>query len=491
VARVAGSELAFSSAVALLERLERRELSARELVDACAARIEARNTEVNAVVALDVERARAEAAAVDDARARGESLGPLAGLPVTIKDAYEVAGFTATCGLPSLADHRPERDADAVARLRGAGAVVVGKTNTPAGAANWQTYNDLYGVTRNPWNLERTVGGSSGGSAASIASGFAPLELGSDIAGSIRVPSHFCGVYGLKPSYGIVSIRGHIPPLPGELLTVPLGVAGPLARSAADLELALDVLAGPDELEATGWRLELPPPRHERLADFRVGVWLGDEVYRVDGAYREAIEGFVADLGAAGARVVGAEPPLASADRHDLYLRTFLAIVGAPAPDEPAAFAALAGEDDTGYADRFSRLLAASVGDWFGFLERREHLFRAFRDFFQDVDVLVCPVAMTVAFPHDTGGKGVHSDQLFRRLLVDGEPVPYFDNFTWPGLATSANLPSAAVPTGRLVGGLPAGVQLIGPYLEDRTPLRLARLAEAGGIGGFSPPPDR
>jgi amidase len=476
----------FSSAVEQLALLERREVSSRELVDAYAGRIEAHNPAVNAVVALDVDAARAEAAAVDEARARGEALGPLAGLPLTIKDAFEVVGFTATCGLPPLAEHRPDRDADAVARLRAAGAIVLGKTNLPAGAADWQSSNDLYGLTRNPWNLERTVGGSSGGSAASIAAGFAALELGSDIAGSIRVPCHFCGVYGHKPSFGIVPTRGHIPPMPGELAVVPLEVAGPIARSAADLELALDVLAGTNDLEAAGWRLELPPPRHEQLADFRVGVWLGDDLYRVDGAYREAVEGFVADLRAAGAQVSEVVPPGDSAERHDVYLRSLFAIAGAPGDAE--AFAKLIPGDETGYADRLSRALSASLPDWLGLLERREHLYRAFRDFFRDVDVLVCPVFMTVAFPHDVAGTGAHSDQLYRRLSVNGEQVPYFDNFTWPGLATNANLPVTVVPTGRLVGGLPAGVQLIGPYLEDRTPLRLARLAEAA-IAGFSPPP--
>jgi amidase len=480
--------LSFSSATELIGRLDRKEVSARELLDLALERVEAHDPAVNAVVERDVDAARAAAAAVDEARARGDAVGPLAGLPLTIKDAFEVVGMTATCGLPSLEGHRPVQDAEAVRRLRDAGAVIFGKTNTPAGAADWQSYNDLYGLTRNPWNLHHTVGGSSGGSAASVAAGYAVLELGSDIAGSIRVPSHFCGVFGHKPSYGIVPVTGHIPPMPGDLLTVPLGVAGPIARSAADLELALDVLAGPGDLDGTGWRLELPPARHERLADFRVGVWLGDRTYRVDGAYREAIEGFVSDLAAGGARVSNVVPPFDSEERYDLFLRTLFAIVGGPAPHESEAFAALAAGDETGYAERLSGALASSLGEWFALLERREHMFLAFRTFFADVDVLLCPVAMTVAFPHDTEGSGVHSDQLHRRLDVDGEPRPYFDNFTWPGLATCANLPSTVMPTGRFVEGLPAGVQIIGPYLEDRTTLHLARLAE-GVVGGFTPPP--
>ncbi len=483
------TNLAFLPAVELLDLLARKEIAARELLDLYLERIEEHNPTYNAVVALDAEQARTAAAAVDNARARGDTLGPLAGLPMTIKDSFEVTGMTATCGLPPLANHRPTRDADPVQLLRDAGAILFGKTNLPAGASDWQSYNEIYGITRNPWNPERTVGGSSGGAAAAVAAGFGALELGSDIAGSIRVPSHFCGVFGHKPSYGIVPLRGHIPPMPGELLTVPLGVAGPIGRSAADLELALDVLAGASELDSTAWRLELPPSRHDRLDGFRVGVWLGGGVYPVDDGYRQAIETFVDDLAGAGARVSQVEPPFDPAEVYDLFLRTLFGIVGGPIPAEAEVMTALAAGDQTGYADRLGRAMASSLGDWFSLAERREQLFRAFRGFFTEHDVLLCPVAMVVAFPHDTvEGDGPHSTQLARRLVVSGDELPYFDNFTWPGLATCANLPSTVVPTGRLVDGLPAGVQVIGPYLEDRTTLRFAQLVEAE-LGGFTPPP--
>ena len=479
----------FSSAAGQLEALRRKEIGARELLDLQLARVEAHNPTYNAVVALDEEGARAAADAIDDARARGEPLGPLAGLPMTIKDAFEVVGMTASCGIPALRDHRPDRDADAVQRLRDAGAVFFGKTNVPAGAADWQSCNALYGLTRNPWNPERTVGGSSGGSAASVAAGFAALELGSDIAGSIRVPSHFCGVFGHKPSYGTVPVRGHIPPPPGGLLAVPLGVVGPIARSAADLELALDVLAGPNEVDGAGWALTLPPARHDRLADFRVGVWLGGSDFRSDGAYRQALEAFAADVAAAGARVSEATLPLPPAEVYDLFLRTLFAIVGAPAPAEAETLLALAPGDETGYAERLGRAMATPLGEWFGLLDRRERLFRAFHSFFGKYDVLLCPAAMVVAFPHDIDEHdGPHSTQLARRLTVDGERVPYFDNFMWPSIATCSNLPATVMPTGRFVDGLPAGVQIIGPFLEDRTTLGFARLVEAE-LGGFVVPP--
>jgi amidase len=479
----------FCSAVDLLDSLERKEIGARELLDLHLARIGTHDPTYNIVVETAVDEARATAAAVDDARARGETVGRLGGLPMTIKDAFEVAGMTATCGMPELAGHVPRRDADAVERLRTAGAVIFGKTNVPPGAADWQTCNPVYGLTRNPWNPERTVGGSSGGSAASVAAGFTALELGSDIAGSIRVPSHFCGVFGHKPSYGTVSVRGHIPPLPGGLLTVPLGVAGPMARSAADLELALEVLAGPNELDGTGWMLALPPSRCNRLADFRVGIWLGGDSYRLDDGYRQALAAFATDLRTVGVTVTEVELPFDPADGYDVFLRTLFAIVGAPAPGEADALSALAVDDDTGYAARLGGAMASSLGEWLELLERREHLFRAFATFFAGVDVLLCPAAMVVAFPHDVDeSDGPHSTQLARTLTVSGERVPYFDNFMWPSVATCSNLPATVMPTGRLVDGMPAGVQIIGPYLEDRTTLGFARLAEAE-LGGFTVPP--
>ena len=479
----------FSSAADQLDALRRKQVGARELLELQLAHVETYNPAYNAVVVLDEEGARAAADAIDDARARGVELGPLAGLPMTIKDAFEVVGMTATCGMTTLRGHRPTRDADAVQRLRDAGAVFFGKTNVPAGAADWQSCNALYGLTRNPWNPDRTVGGSSGGSAASVAAGFAALELGSDIAGSIRVPSHFCGVFGHKPSYGVVSVRGHIPPPPGGLLTVPLGVAGPIARSAADLQLALDVLAGPNEVDGAGWSLAQAPPRAGRLADFRVGVWLGGSDYRVDSAYRQVLEAFAADLAAAGARVAEATLPFPPAEGYDLFLRTLFAIVGAPEPAEADALLALAPGDDTGYAERLGRAMATPLGEWFGLLDRREQLFRAFQSFFTEYDVLLCPAAMVVAFPHDIDEHdGPHSTQLARRLTVNGERVPYFDNFMWPSIATCSNLPATVMPTGRFVDGLPAGVQVIGPFLEDRTTIGFARVVEAE-LGGFAVPP--
>src|SRR5688500_2072246 len=263
-------QLALASATEQLRLLETGKIGAAELLELYLERVERFNPAYNLVVAFDRDRARATAREIDQQRASGDPLGPLAGLPITIKDSFEVTGMPTTCGLERLRDHRPGQDADAVVLLREAGANIFGKTNLPAGASDWQSFNPVYGISRNPWNPDRTVGGSSGGAAGAVAAGFTSFELGSDIGGSIRIPAHFCGVFGHKPTYGLISVRGQIPPPPGMLTRPELGVAGPLARSAGDLALLMDVLAEP-----------LPAPRRERLADFRVGVWMGDGAYRV------------------------------------------------------------------------------------------------------------------------------------------------------------------------------------------------------------------
>jgi amidase len=270
------SDLSFAPATRLVAALARKELSSGELLDHYLERVARLNPTINAVVVLDEERAREAARAADEAIAAGRSRGPLHGLPMTVKESFEAAGMRTTCGAPVLADHVSGHDADAVARLRAAGAVVFGKTNLPIWCSEGQTFNEVYGTTNNPWDLTRGPGGSSGGSAAAVVAGLSGLELGSDIAGSIRNPAHTCGAYGLKPSSGVISLRGSVPPQPGALAPKDLSAAGPLARSADDLELALDVLAGPVEEERTAWRLVLPPPRGRDLADFRLAAWLDD-----------------------------------------------------------------------------------------------------------------------------------------------------------------------------------------------------------------------
>lgn len=474
---MADTDLLFAPATEQLRHLADNRITAADLLERHLAQVDRHNPTYNLVVAFDRDRARADAAAIDRRRAAGEPLGPFAGLPVTIKDSYEVTGMPATCGLPALRDHRPDRDADAVALLRAAGAVIFGKTNLPAGASDWQSFNPVYGLSRNPWDPARTVGGSSGGAAAAVAAGFTAFELGSDIGGSIRIPAHFCGVFGHKPSYGAVPLRGHIPPPPGLLHQPQLGVAGPLARSAADLALLMQVLAP----AAT------PRPRRDRLQDFRIGLWLGDGSYKLDAGYRAALATCLDTLRRAGARIAEVALPVDPQDSYETYLATLFAIVGAGAPGEADAFEALGARDDTGIARQLAAYMRCTLPQWFALAERRAHLFRAWAGYFASYDVLLCPAVPIVAFAHMAEGSGVHSDQLFRRIHVDGSPEPYLD-FTWQGLATVADLPATVMPTGATVGTVPAGLQIIGPWREDLTPIRFAELAEAA-TGGFRAPP--
>jgi amidase len=479
------TDIAFRSATELLRALARRELSSVELLDLYLARAAELNPRINALVHVDAERARERARAADAARARGESWGALHGLPVTIKDSFEVAGMPCTSGAPELAKHVPARHADAVQRLVEAGALVFGKTNLPLYAGDFQSYNAVYGTTNNPWDVTRGPGGSSGGSAAALAAGLTGLELGSDIGGSIRNPAHFCGVYGLKTTHGIVPMRGHIPGPPGTLGDSDLGVAGPMGRSAADLSLGLDVLAGPAPDDSVAWKLALPPPRANRLADLRVGVWLEDPLGPVDAEVGDVLSDAVDAIAKTGARIDAKVRPVDSREQHRTYIQLLNGVMGAGFPPdvvaraEAAAPTLPASEDST--AANSLRGLALRHREWLGLNERRARLRAQWASSFRDIDVLLCPIMPTPAFPHD------HGDLNARTLTINGKAEPYFQLF-WAGLAVNAYLPGAVAPAGRSRSGLPVGVQIVGPYLEDRTPVAVAALL-ADVLGGFTPPP--
>ena len=479
--------LEYRSAGDLLDALRRREVGSRELLEHQLARIERLDPGLNAVVTLDVERARAAADGADRALSRGEARGPLCGLPLTVKDTLETAGLRTTCGVPALSQHVPRHDAVAIARLRAAGAVIFGKTNTPTWAGDWQTTNPIFGTTHNPWDRTRTPGGSSGGSAVAVAAGFSPLELGSDIGGSIRVPSHCCGVFGHKPSRGLVPMRGHIPPAPGSLAEADLDTVGPLARTAADLELALDVVAGaPPEL-AHAVSLRLPPARAAALAGFRAAAWFDEPAATVDAEMRGLLERAVDMLASAGARIDRkARPAVDFREAVATYLELLMPIMSLTAPDDLARQLVAGGEqvpaDAPGLLAASARAYAARHRDWLRTHERRERIRARWAEFFHDFDVLLCPVMLTPAFVQDA------SEFTSRRIRVNGEERAYLEHIQWPGLITMAWLPSTVIPVGRTAGGLPVGVQIVGPYLEDRTPLAFARAAERE-LGGFVPPP--
>jgi amidase len=486
------TDLHLRSATDLLGMLRAGEVGAAELLELHLDRVRAVNPTINAVVALDQESARDQARRADEARARGGELGPLHGLPMTLKDVFEVVGMPATCGIPDLAGHRPDRDADVVTTLREAGAVIFGKTNVPEGAGDHQSYNAIYGLTLNPWDLGRSAGGSSGGAAAALAAGLTPLEIGSDVGGSIRCPAHFCGVWGHKSSHSVVPMRGHIPPAPASERVLPMCVAGPMARDARDLELALDVVAGPEGLDRRGKRWVLPAPRHERLEDFRVAVLLEANGAPVDAAYRAALEEYVEELRGAGVQVTALErPPVDPQLSLDVYFDMLFGLFGGGAPEHIyEAFRVLEPEataDDRTFGSRMGRAARLTAREWFARLDEQARIVARWEAFFADVDILLCPVMSTVAFPHDTSGVD-HTAQLHRTVAIDGADAPYLINLAWPGYITVANLASTAIPTGRRVEGVPAGIQAVGAYLEDRTTLRFATLVQER-LGGYVPPP--
>jgi amidase len=485
----------FAPATSVAEAIRRRRLSSREAVTAMLARIDERNPACNAVVAVDAERALADAARADEGVAGDAVRGPLHGVPMTVKDTFETAGLVTTAGAPALARHVPTTDALVVSRLRAAGAVIVGKTNTPLYAGDIQTYNDVYGLTRNPWDPARTAGGSSGGSAAALAAGISPLDVGSDIGGSIRIPAHCCGVYGLKPSWGVIPGRGHIPPAPGSLIETDVACPGPLARSVGDLAVALDVLAGPRPEEAVAWRLELPVPDTDRdrrpgVRGLRLAVVTDDPAVPVAGEVQAVLRAFADRLADAGAEIREQPLPVPLEESAHLWQELVLPIFGRALPEdvfrhltavEPDGWPPEPPDDDVDA--RQLRGLTLRHRDWAAADERRAHGRRAWAEAFTGLDAVLAPVLPTAAFPHDT-----ERGFLERRLDVDGVPRPYALGTLWCGAIGVMHLPVVTLPAGRTPGGLPVGVQVIGPYLQDRALLaRAARMDAAAG--GFTPPP--
>jgi amidase len=478
-------EWSFPTAEMLVAALRAGEVTSAELTDEAIARIERDDTTINAICVPDFDRARAAARGADQARARGEDR-PLLGVPVTVKESYNIAGLPTTWGMPLHRDHVPTEDAVPVSRVKAAGAVVLGKTNVPVGLQDLQSFNEIYGTTNNPWDHDRTPGGSSGGSAAALAAGFGALSLGSDIAGSLRTPAHFCGVYAHKPTLGLAANRGMVaPPGPALPVDLDLAVVGPMARTARDLTLLLDVMAGPDPLTlGVAHQLTLPPARHQRLSDFRVLV-LDEHPFLPTGSAVRAGVNRVADaLVAGGARVARHSPLLPDlAEAATLY--TQLLFSGSVARFPVEAYeqlrtrAAGLSADDRSLAAARLRGMVLSHRDWIEANDRRELHRHGWRQLFAEFDAVVCPITPTPAFPHD------HDPNLLgRRIDIDGVEHPYFDQLVWAGLATMPGLPATAVPADRSREGLPVGVQLIGPMFEDRTPLRLAELLEQT-IGGF------
>ncbi len=464
---MAASDPTLWSATEQAAAIARRDLGAVELLDAHLARIDRVNPQVNAVCTVAAGAARVEADAADRATARGDSWGPLHGLTITVKDALETAGLRSTGGSMVLRDHVPAIDAPAVASARAAGVIVFGKTNLPEWSGDLQTYGELFGTTNNPWDLTRTPGGSSGGAAAAVACGMTSFEIGTDIGGSVRVPAAYCGVFGHKPSHGVVPTLGYLDAAGGGTTELDINVFGPIARSAADLAVLLDVLAGPTPQRSAAWRLELPRSTVASLRDLRVAAWFDDPAIEIDDEMAAILGGVADALERAGAVVDRVARP-------DIDVRLAW-IEGAR-----LISAALAvGEDD----DVSPSVRTLTHHEWHLADRRRAARRAAWASFFGRFDVVLCPVTALAPFEHLQDG--TWDDRV---ITLNGAPRPYAELEAWPALIGSVHLPSTSAPVGRTAGGLPIGMQVVAPYLHDHTAIAVAGMITKL-VGGYTPPP--
>jgi amidase len=477
----------FRTAKQLAADIRKRKIGCLELLDLYLARVEQYDPALNAIVVKDVDRARRRARAADRALAKGDHWGPLHGVPMTIKESYDVAGLPTTWGVPALRNNVPTSNALVVDRVLGAGALLFGKTNVPLYLADWQAFNAIYGTTNNPWDLARSPGGSSGGSAAALAAGLTALEAGSDIGSSIRNPAHFCGVYGHKPTWGIVPRHGQA--LPGQVAPVDIDVVGPMARSAEDLELALSIMAGPDEIDAAGWQLRLRPPAKKRLRDYKVGLMLGADCSEVDREVQGRLQALGDFLGEQRAKVNDrARPAIDTRDAFRTYLRLLRGATSGRQTDAEFQKAletsrALSPGDESYFA-QMTRANTMPHRDWLAADEARHRMRLAWAEFFREYDLLLCPAAGTAAIPHDQ--KGLRHE---RTAVVNGKRLPVTDHLFWAGYTGAFFLPSTVAPCGFTQAGLPVGVQIVGPQYGDLTCLGFAKLLERE-FQGFVPPPD-
>ncbi|WP_254599780.1 amidase [Cupriavidus gilardii] len=461
--------------------------TAEQLLDICQAAWAERNPELNAIVLADFAAAREQARASDARRRQSRALGPLDGVPFSIKESFDVAGWPTTCGSPALRDHVARRDATVVQRLRESGAVLIGKTNVPLGLRDWQSYNAVYGTTRNPHDPSRTPGGSSGGSAAAVCAGMSLFDIGSDIGSSLRNPAHYCGVFSHKSSHGIVPLSGHGTGAPSFGMQ-DINVAGPIARSARDLELVLQAIAGPEGADALAYRFALPPCPLNTLHQFRVAVLPTHPQAETDREVSDCIEGLGRWLEGQGTSVAWhVRPSFEAEELWRVYVLLLRATTSVHMPD--AAFAdsldeaAAADPADARYAVLQHVGATLHHRDWLRLQHARARFTQAWQRFFDDYDVLLCPAAATTAFELNEAG-----EPWQRHLLVNGRPQPMTTQLFWAGHSGLCGLPSTVAPIGPGRSGLPVGVQIVAGRYRDLTSLRFASLLEAAGFA-FRPPP--
>lgn len=478
--------LPFQSAKQLAAAVRKKKIGCLELLDLYLKRVEAYNPELNAVIATDIEGARKHAKAADRAVKAGRKLGPLHGVPMTIKESFDVAGYPTTWGDPAFKDTVAEQNSLVAQRMIDAGVTLFGKTNVPLNLADWQSYNEVYGSTNNPWDLGRTPGGSSGGSGAALAAGLTGIEAGSDIGASIRNPAHYCGVWGHKPTWGVVSPKGHA--LAGAVAYGDIGVVGPLARSAEDLEIAMDVMAGPDAVDGRGWTLSLPRSKKKKLSDFKVAVLLTDPNAEVDDSVQALLSKLASFLSRSKVEVSRkARPAFDTAELNDVYIRILRAATSGRMPDDvyrqAVKDAAGLPAGDMSYFAQMQRGNALAHREWLRLNEKRHKMRLAWDAFFDDYDLMLCPVAVSAAFPHDQAGL-----RHKRTIAVNDKKVPVVDQIFWAGYAGVTLLPATAAPIGLTKEGLPVGVQIIGRQYGDYDCIQFAKLLEKE-YRGFEPPP--
>jgi amidase len=479
--------LPFQTAKQLASAVRKKKIGCLELLDLYLKRVEAYNPELNAIIASDVEGARKRAKSADRAIKSGKKLGPLHGVPMTIKESYDVAGYPTTWGDPAFKDNIAKKNSLVTQRMIDAGVNLFGKTNVPLHLQDWQSYNEIYGSTNNPWDLSRTPGGSSGGSGAALAAGLTGIEAGSDIGSSIRNPAHYCGVYGHKPTWGVVSPRGHS--MTGNITQTDISVVGPLARGAEDLEIAMDVMAGPDPLEGRGWRLKLPSCKKEKLRDFKVAVMLSDSVSEADQSVQDEIQK-LADFLAKRRKVKvsdKARPAIDTTEIFDVYVNLLRAATSARMPDADYAraqeLATTLNPDDRSAGTNMVRGAVLSHRDWLRLSEKRHRMRLAWDAFFDEYDVMLCPVAATAAFPHDQV-----TPRPERTIVVNNKKVPVVDQLFWAGYTGVTYLPATSAPIGLSKDGLPIGVQIVARQYGDYTSIEFAKLLEQE-YRSFQPPP--
>jgi len=481
------TEWAKQSAVALAKAIREKQIGSLDLLEYFIERYERLNPKINAIVATNLEDAREKAAEADKALARGEIFGPLHGLPMTLKDNLQIVGMPTTYGNPRFAEFMPKENHDVVQSLLDAGAVVFGKTNLPLNGMDTQSFNDVYGQTNNPWDVSCTPGGSSGGAAAALAAGLTGLEIGNDIGGSIRFPAHFCGVYGHKTSYGIVSMTGAQHPLAAYRSRYPiqidLAVNGPLGRSAEDLLMAMDIIVDAPSYQRQAIRIDLPKPRKSRLCDFKAGVWIDDPLFPPDEAVGSVLSGFIDRLAKTDIKFVEEKPGIELKESHELRNMLEMATLSLSQPEGIYRQAVAARGRDGDDADPWAKAMTMAHRNWMQLNVRRSYLRQIWEDYFRDIDVLLCPVTRIPAHPHD------HTPIPTREVQFDDESLPYWDVMgPWNSMSLVAYLPATVAPAGFTETGLPIGIQIIGPYLEDLTPIQFAMELEEEIIGPYQLP---